>query len=80
MNYLGPNNNQGIRMYQNGVPRGSDVTKQGGSSHQTGSGKIVVGRQFTGSNQRYTSVQIDELWLFNISLSNEEIQAIFNSA
>ena len=41
--------------------------------HTPGDGRIVIGRRFTGSESEYTSVQVNELLLFNKTLIVEEI-------
>ena len=77
LNYIGSKN--GIKINENGRLVGSDVSKQPVSPYQTGSGKIVVGRKYTDSNQQYASIEIDELVFFNENLSNGKIQTIHNA-
>ena len=36
-------------------------------------GKIVIGRAFTGENDRYASVYADEMLLYNASLTEDQI-------
>ena len=75
LNYIGPNNGQGIRIYYNGEQVASDTRKSNlYSEHQPGNGRIVVGRYYTNKDQRYASVEIDELVFFNNSLNLEEIE------
>ena len=42
LNYMGPGNGQGIRIYKDGVQIGSDVTVSAGTSSQR-RGRVVVG-------------------------------------
>ena len=80
LNYLGPSNGEGIRIYENGRLAGSDVSKQTASPYQTGNGRIVVGRKYTESNQQYASIEIDVLVYFNTYLSSGKVQSIHNAA
>ena len=79
LNYIGPNEGEGIRGYMNGVEVANDKHKDGGS-RSAGDGRIVVGRGPTDSNSHYTSVQVDEMMYFNAALTTDHIQSIYNSA
>ena len=68
LNYIGPNDGQGIRVYLDGVPRGSDVTvSKSQDRHSQGEGRVVVGREFTHFDDKYANVTVDEL-LFSMRL------------
>ena len=43
MNYIGPNNGEGIRIYYNGVEEAS-VTAKGEGTYLAGDGRIVLGK------------------------------------
>ena len=75
LNYIGPNDGQGITIYINGTEVGSDTSKSAGP-YSAGDGRIVVGRLFTDSDKWYSSVQVDELSFFNCHLSPAEISAL----
>ena len=79
LNYLGPNNGQGIRIYYNGTEVASDTTK---TSHgfSAGHGRIVVGRYRTNRNDHYGNAQVDELIFFNQALSQDDITMLYNGA
>ena len=79
LNYIGPNNGEGIRIYYDGTLVASDISKYG-STNEPGNGRIVVGKFFTNRNSDYASVQVDELMFFNQTLTSDEVQAIYNSA
>ena len=79
LNYIGPDNGQGIGIYYNGAEVASDTTKTSGS-YSAGYGRIVVGRRYTNEDRLYTSVQVDELVFFNVALTPEYIQSLYNSA
>ena len=79
LNYLGPNNGEGIEIYYNGTEVKSDGVKQA-RSMSSGDGRIVVGRHYTDQDWEYASVQVDELIYFNAALSSDHVQSIYNSA
>ena len=78
MNYVGPNDGEGIRIYYNKAEVASETTKSGGS-RPTGDGRIVIGRFYPDKDMRYTSMQIDELIFFNKALSTNDIKLLYNS-
>ena len=63
-----------IQIFQDGKEAGGRSFNN--EEHTTGDGRIVIGRRFTGSDNEYTSVQVDELLLFNKTLSGEEIRKL----
>ena len=77
MNSIGTNvgQGQGIKIFYNGLEVASLETKLAGS-HQTGDGRIVVGRRFTDMDQQYASIMVDELLFFNLYLTPEEISVL----
>ena len=79
MNYIGPNNGEGITLYIDGAEVDSDTTKYG-PPYSAGDGRIVVGRRSTDRNERYVSVRLDELIYFNAALTDTQVQSIYNSA
>ena len=74
-NFLGPNDEEGIRIYENGkhVWNHTTVTQ---SSTTESNGRIVIGRAFTELNNYYASVQVDELLFFNHSLNEHKIRML----
>ena len=76
MNYIGPSNGQGIRVFMDGREVASSSTKmsRGGGA---GDGKIVVGKLFT-VVEFYSSLQVDELIFFDQALNLDEIRALYN--
>ena len=63
-----------IQIYQDGKEAYSGLFDN--AEHSPGDGRIVIGRRFTGSDREYISVQVDELLLFNKTLSEEEIRKL----
>ena len=79
MNYIGPGEGEGIRVYFNGMLILSDSTRRE-TSHSTEDGRIVLGRYYTYKNQDYTTMTIDELSFFNKSLNLDEIITLYGGA
>ena len=77
LNYIGPNDGEGIRVYYNGTEVESDTTKTT-RSYAPGDGRIVVGRSYTDSDKYYASMHIDELIFFNKALSTNDIKLLYN--
>ena len=77
MNYVGPNDGEGVRMFLNGMEVTSDTTKTSASLHASGDGRITLGRDLRGDGY-YLSVQFDELLFFNAELTPSQIQSIYN--
>ena len=79
LNYLGPDNGQGIEVYQDGVwAKGSgDFTSS--ASRGPGDGHTVIGKRYTGVDGYYSSIIMDELLFFNNKLSAEQVQQIFRN-
>ena len=75
VNYIGPSDGQGIRIYYDGVQAGSHNTKYAQTS-QSGAGRVVLGRQGIDWDATYGSFGIDELLFFNETLTDENIQAM----
>ena len=79
LNYIGPNDGEGLRILIDGTEVGSATNKDGGA-YPAGDGRIVVGREYTDSGRRYASVRVDELIYFNASLTSDNVQSIYDSA
>ena len=77
LNYIGPNDGEGIRIYYDGVEVASNTIKSA-QSLSAGDGRIVVGRFYPDKDERYTSMQIDELIFFNTVLSTNDIKLLYN--
>ena len=81
LNYIGPNDGQGIRVYYDGTEVASSMTKVA-ASHSAGDSRIVVGRAYTDKEtdqkRDYVSMEIDELIFFNEALSTGDIKLLYN--
>ena len=77
VNYLGPNNGQGIRVYRNGLQKGSDDIKFQ-PDLRLGDDRTAVGRLYTKDDGNYGSFEIDELAFFNVKLSDDQIVELFD--
>ena len=72
LNYIGPNLGQGIWVYNNGRVIGHDVTKRSNIQYSQGDGEIHIGFLQT-LLPIYASVEVDQLFFFNRSLTDSEI-------
>ena len=75
LNFLGPNDGEGIRIYQNGKHVGNHTTVIQSSTTEP-NGRIAIERAFTEIHNYYASVQVDELLFFNHSLTEQEIRML----
>ena len=72
VDFLGPEDGQGIRIYRNGLQDASDDSTYS-ITVDTGDDITVVGRYYTNQDNYYTSLEIDELAFFNAKLSEDQI-------
>ena len=82
MNYIGPNDAGGFRVYKDGADQTGDAKVEMGYSQPIADGRVVVGRFWTDSDNdgtAYSSVWVDELIYFNSCLSHEEIVKIYEA-
>ena len=77
MNYIGPEEGEGFAIYKDGQ-KVAEGKKKTASAKTTGDGMIVAGRLFTDTKSYYSSVQLDEMLLFNRVLTAEEANGIYN--
>ena len=79
LNYIGPNNGQGIKVYFNGKESVARNIRTGSATFQNGDRQVVVGRLLSNKDHSYASAQIDELIYFDTSLDILQIKAIYDS-
>ena len=77
LNYIGPADGQGFNIYTDGALLGNGTNKVT-LSYTPGDGRLVIGRLFTDRDDAYVSVEVDELTVWNRTLTLQEIQAIYN--
>ena len=75
LNYIGPNDGEGIRLFVNGEEEASRPTRND-RQYSVGDGRIVVGRVNTNRNMAYSSVELHELVYFNTALTLRDIQLL----
>ena len=79
-NYIGPEDGEGTRVYYNGRKVASSFEKVGyntlGIGIKEGDGRIAIERIYTGSSSTSGSHEVDELFLFNQALTDEEIERL----
>ena len=75
LNYIGPNDGEGIRLFINGEEEASRPMRKY-RQYSIGDGRIVVGRANTSRNMAYASFELDELVYFNTALTLTDIQLL----
>ena len=75
LNYIGPEEGEGIAMYQDGIQVATGENKLFRNFSAT-SGKIVIGRAYTYIDELYTNAQVDEMLFFNQQLTVAEISLL----
>ena len=78
VNYIGPKNGDGIRIFCDGAEVASERTRDP-SSLPAGNGTIVIGRVYSDVNDHYGNGQIDELLFFNQALNVKDIKELYNN-
>ena len=70
----------GVSIYYNGNFKTRDNSKapHGGGSWASGNGKVAIGKFYVQSSGGYASVLIDELMLWNVALSQQQLQQLYN--
>ena len=79
LNYIGPNNGQGIKIYLNGWLAVTQTTRPGMNSFGNGDGGIVVGRLLKNQDKGYASVLVDELIYFNMALNDQQMNGLYET-
>ena len=74
-NYLGPEEGMGTRVYLDGAYSAGDSSISG-DANSIGDSRLVIGRRNSALDKDYAGVELDELLLFNATLSEEEIKAL----
>ena len=80
LNFFGPNEGEGIRVYHDGAP----LSGTGGTvkdlvqtaARPPADSRIVIGRAYTKLDQSYATVKVDDLLFFNQSLSPTQIASL----
>ena len=72
INYIGPNDGQGITIYHDGRLLENDTTKFNNTYSPT-NGEIAIGRVNFGGQLFYGLVEVDELLFYNRVLTDAEI-------
>ena len=75
MNYIGPNDGEGTQIYQNSRNI-VNVTELSTRGYFEGNPDLVLGRVYSGGNYWYGSVQVDELYFFDRTLTEPEIRML----
>ena len=66
----------GASVYYNGVHKKTDTSKEAHGPWGSGNGQIAIGKFYVRSNTGFASVLIDELMLWNVALSQQQLQQL----
>ena len=77
MSYIGPEDGQGIRIYQDGQKVAEDKENTSSGMVVPGNGMLVAGRRLNDDDYWYASFNLDELLFFNSALDAEDVDAIY---
>ena len=76
MNYIGPNDGEGLQIYHD-LTNVVNVTQLRTRPNRVpGNRNLVLGRFINGGDYMYGSVQVDELYLFDRTLTEAEIRML----
>ena len=78
MNYLDYNSDEAVQIYYDGEKRTGDSVLTVRTATPS-DGRIVIGRKFGNVDGDYSTMEIDELALFNTALSSEQITYLYDS-
>ena len=67
----------GINIYINGALAGSDNTASD-VSHVAASRKTVLGRFYTDLDEKYATIKVDEVTMWNMALTAQDVQDLYN--
>ena len=75
LNYLGPEEGMGTRIYLDGAYSAGDssISREANS---IGDSRLVIGRRYTALDRDYASAEVDEVLLFNAAVTEEEIEIL----
>ena len=78
MNYVGPMNDQGLAIFQDGALVAVQPNK-GTQESTSGNGSLVLGKRYVDEDDKYVSIDLDELVFFNRKLTAPEVMTIYNN-
>ena len=78
LNYLGPDDGQGIKISVNGKSANESYYQALETTVPSGDGRVAVGRYQIADNDFYADIDVDELLFFNEALTDVEITQIRN--
>ena len=67
----------GITIYINGVLVVS-ITSGTSVTHGAAVGKTVLGRFYTDQDEKYATIKVDEVTLWNVALTAQDVQDLYN--
>ena len=75
---VGVNAGEGMKVYHNGLIKKEDGNLLPQDVDVSSVGHLAIGRSFLDCDERYTSVDVDELLIFDVALTDQEVKAIYD--
>ena len=69
--------NDSLLIYHNGTLVESDETREIRDDKESGNGRMVIGRQFVNRDEKYVSMHLDEVMMWNEALDADEINNLY---
>ena len=70
--------NNSLLIYHNGTLVDSDLIGEIRDERKGGDEKMVIGRQFVNKDEKYVSMHLDEVMMWNQALDSDEINYLYN--
>ena len=77
MNYIGPMNGQGLEVFHDGALVQVQLRRLNYDG-TPGNGRLVIGKQYVDEDDKYVSMDLDELVFFNRKLTAQEVMKIYD--
>ena len=78
LNYIGPDNDEGFEVYQDGTLIQVQLSRVTLDS-TPGDGNVVLGKRYVDEDDNYAWIDLDELVFFNRKLTAMEVMKIYNN-
>ena len=75
---VGVNAGEGVKVYHNGLIKAFDSFLPSQDVDIIGIGHLAIGRAGLDLNEKYTSVDVDEILIFDTALTDQEVKAIYD--
>ena len=77
LNYIDYHSDEAVQIYLDGEKRTGESVLTGRTDTPS-DGRIIIGRKYGNQDGDYSTMELDELALFNSALSSEQIAELYN--